>query len=135
MSAALPNRQVKREYLSRRTRQMTLEYVARHATPITRNIRGLSDSVGKQFFLVIKGDIVPAEWLNMAYRVGARREDHGYAEKASVIMIFPIHQEPYVKGSLRLLLTGEIPQAKIRGCSPQKATGPHGEIMLGGEFA
>jgi hypothetical protein len=96
-------------------RTVTPEYAARYAVRICGRVSCLSDPIGRRYFIVIPGAVVPPKWLEIAFRNKGKRDDVGHGPEAKVVMHFPIEKEVFIRTTLLELISGEIPKAKIRG--------------------
>jgi hypothetical protein len=77
--------------------------VIKRAVPVAEGVRTVSDHAGGYFTLLIKGQMVPDEWVTAAFALSARRHDFGNGREAFMAWVFPISAAPKINAKFPVL--------------------------------
>jgi hypothetical protein len=60
------------------------------AVPVAEGVKTVTDHANGCFTMIIRGEMVPDEWLTTAFSLNARRHDFGSGHDAHMAFIFPV---------------------------------------------
>ena len=98
----------------RSSKAITPEVAAQKAHKIGKGV-GLCVDPNRKVFLIFTNTVFPIDWLQVAFKLDGKRYDFGQGEKSRTVFMFPFGKKDSVVSSLKILMTAELPRARIRG--------------------